>query len=148
MQRLEEKFAFLLHEVDEVYLPDVPSPIKHLLFIYRNENGGAGDTDAWSWDEICAKHADVVFEALGLVKLRPWIDDEAVKTTDRRMLLTEKRDLMVAPVDLDTWGPQAVGYEPFMFKITRCWSPAEAEERFTKIYRELRGEWDFYRSNR
>jgi hypothetical protein len=128
--------AFVLHEVDEVYLPDVPSPIKPYLRISSSIELGRIEM---TWDDLCAQHGETVFRALRLEAL--WNADmkhDAIKETDIRMLLTEKRDLMGEGPGV-LWEAEKVSqYKPFGFRIDRVWSMPEAKERFTQAYRVLR----------
>jgi uncharacterized protein len=117
--------AFLLHEVSEVYLPDVPSPLKKHLYVTLSDLTEM----TTSWAQLEKQHADVIFEALKLPKIRPLVDSPEVKLTDVRMLLTEKRDLMGPE-------PQPWGFteQPFKFKIVDIWEPAYAEKRFNQMF--------------
>lgn len=134
--RGEERFAlpFLLHEVDEVYLPDVPSPIKGAVRVVLTDR----EDETCTWGELCDQHADAMFAALGLTELRPLLQSPEVHDMDLRMLLTEKRDLMgQEPVP---WG---IPGEPLPFKIDPVWDYSECRERFTYLYRQLRARWEF-----
>lgn len=117
---------FLLHEVDEVYLPDVPSPIKGALSVQLE------DSTMISWHDLCGRHSTAIFEAIGLSHLRPLIDDPVVKHADVRMLLTEKRDLMGKE-------PQPWGFveDPYPERIVDIWEPAWAEEQFNRAFKRL-----------
>lgn len=99
--------AFLLHEVSEVYLPDVPAPLKPLLFVDLGADGHV------PWSELESRHADAVFEALRLSSIRSLIDSPEVKALDLAMLAAEKRDLM-GP-EPEPWGltVQPVGTEMY-----------------------------------
>lgn len=87
---------FLLHEVSEVYLPDVPAPLKPFVWVTM-PNG-----EPMMWKDLEALHADVILEALGLSSLRPLIDSPEVKKMDLAMLAAEKRDLL-GP-EPESWG--------------------------------------------
>lgn len=118
--------AFLLHEVSEVYLPDIPAPIKPMLTLMT------GDLGAMTWSDLEAQHADVIFEALGLSSLRPLIDSPEVHKMDLQMLMTEKRDLM-GP-EPEPWG---IDVEPLEYKIAGCWDYQAANDLFTNTFRRL-----------
>lgn len=90
--------AFLLHELSEVYLPDIPSPIKPSLTV-EVEDGKI------SWSELEARHLATMLEALGLASLEPLIYSPEVRGMDLAMLLAEKRDLM-GP-EPEPWGIDA-----------------------------------------
>lgn len=133
------QLAFLLHEVSEVYLPDVPAPIKGHLFVSGFSTDGEG---AGPWEALERQHADVVFDALGLKEIRPLIDSDEVHTIDRRMLLTEKRDLMGEGPGKhnDSLSKKYEGLEPLNIRIDSCWRPEEAASRFHQMYINLREE--------
>ncbi len=119
--------AFLLHEVSEVYLPDIPSPIKPMLMI-----GGEGDL-LESWAHLESRHADAVFKALGLSSIRPLIDSPEVHLMDMQMLMTEKRDLM-GP-EPEPWGIDVAPLDSII--IDYCWDAKQARTRFTDLYYKL-----------
>lgn len=153
---VEYQLAFLLHEVSEVALPDVPSPLKPFLKVqYVRDRNRPPDVRASdgsiaplvitkSWVELEDEHAEAMFKALGLEELLPLLDSPEVKAMDRAMLHTEKRDLR----SIQETDPRVVEQERLRYngepvpglKIDRCWIPVEAEERFTKLYRELRAQ--------
>jgi hypothetical protein len=88
--------AFLLHELSEVYLPDIASPLKPLVFV-------ASDTAApMAWTDLEREHTRVVLEALGLSSIEPLIYSPEVKRMDLAMLAAEKRDLF--PTEAADWG--------------------------------------------
>jgi len=105
--------AFLLHEVSEVYLPDIPTPIKPYLHV-------ATPKGAMTWSALEGRHAAAIFAALGVARLLPLLSSPEVHAMDLAMLAAEKRDLMapephpwgvcVAPADCDVrypWSPDA-----------------------------------------
>lgn len=121
--------AFLLHEVSEVYLPDIPNPVKHTLFV---------DIDGFTvpWRDLESIHADVIFEALGLSSLRPLIDAPEVKEMDLAMLATEKRDLM-GP-EPEPWGlvvPAIAG----LYITGDVWTEEESRTQWLMRFDELSG---------
>lgn len=149
--RAKVKLAFLLHEVSEVYLPDVPAPIKPFLKVHLPDEmrveGGQGVVlvrpGEVSWSALEDVHARVMFGALGLTSLLPLLECDEVKVMDKRMLVTEKRDLRLH-AELH---PEVVAqeqrygrYEPLSTPIDRVWGPQEAKERFTALYQQLRAE--------
>jgi len=97
--------AFLLHELSEVYLPDVPSPVKAALCL-RSSLGQAGVTpEVVSWSELERSHTSTILAAWNLSSLEPLIYSPEVKAMDLAMLLTEKRDLL-GP-EPEPWGIEA-----------------------------------------
>lgn len=138
---VELQLAFHLHECSEVYLPDVPAPIKKRLFIYKNPNVSF-DTDAISWEELEDQHALVMFTALGLRDIYPLIHSDIVKAMDRSMLITEKRDLRGPDIEPQVIAQENERYsgEPLDIKIESSWAPFFAKERFTALYWQLRKE--------
>lgn len=96
--------AFLLHELSEVYLPDVANPIKPHLFVdvaAALELFNAGDVIAMPdgkalvpWRVLEAQHADVMMKAIGLASMRSLLDSPEVKTMDVEILAAEKKFLM------------------------------------------------------
>lgn len=140
VKSVEIELAFLLHEVSEVALPDVPAPIKKQLFIYKNHN--TFDGEKMSWEDLEAQHAEVMFAALGLSDILPLIYSGYVKTMDRRMLITEKRDLRGPDVEPQVIAQERERYsgEPLEMKIESGWAPFFAKERFTALYWKLRKE--------
>lgn len=127
------KLAFLLHEVSEVYLPDIAGPIKSRIFVDYSDKRSPILDDALSWEELEAQHADIILEALGLSSIRPLLDSPEVREMDLRMLMTEKRDLM-GP-EPKPWG---INVEPLDFRITEIWSPTRACVEFTSWLSWLR----------
>jgi hypothetical protein len=104
----------LMHDASEAYLCDLASPVK------RQINGYA-DAEA-ALMKLIAKR-------FGL----PWPMPAAVKTVDRRLVVTEKRDLFGVPP-----GSWQIRGRPFRRKID-SWAPLEAEETFLSRFRELSG---------
>lgn len=138
--------AFLLHEVSEVYLPDIPQPVKPALFVDMPCGpctriaapavaGPCQHTrDMIPWAELESRHADVIMQAMGLESLRPLLDCAEVKQMDLAMLATEKRDLM---------GPEPAPWglivEPLGRHIDHVWTATEARVQWLRRYHELRG---------
>lgn len=144
-EQLELKLAFLLHEVSEVYLPDVPAPIKPTLSAQYISDLGMGLSAMCvkkSWVELEEQHAEVMFGALGLTHLVYLLHTPAVKQMDRAMLITEKRDLRGPDAqEVIVQERERYGGEPVPnFMITRVWSAVEAKHEFTMLYEHLRKE--------
>lgn len=106
----------LLHDASEAYIGDMSAPLKH--------------TSEMSHFRIVEKHImQVVIDRFNL-------DDEEPKTVrdaDRRMLLTEARDM---GLDVTGWYK---GYEPLPGKIFP-WEPQRAEREFLDRFCELTAE--------
>lgn len=133
--------AFLLHEVDEVYLPDVPSPIKPFLKVevpketldlFGPTPTPKTITTQVTWSELCQQHAHAIFEKLGLLELLPLLDDPLIHDMDLRMLMTEKRDLM-GP-EPQPWG---FTHAPLDFHIG-VWGYATNKSFWLTLYKHLR----------
>lgn len=117
--------AFLLHELSEVYLPDIPAPLKPWLRVDVAEGRDI------SWAELEREHTRVMLDALGLLSLEPLIYSPEVRAMDLAMLAAEKRDLVgVEPMP---WG---LDVEPAKGKISP-WAPEVAERNFINSFNML-----------
>lgn len=88
---------FLLHELSEVYLPDIAGPLKPFVRIERegDPEGRTGSAIEFiEWATLEREHTHVMLEALGLSSIEPMIYCPEVKKMDLAMLAAEKRDLM------------------------------------------------------
>lgn len=103
----------LLHDASEAYIGDMSAPLKH-----QTEMSRFRTTER----HIMA----VVAEKFGLDPKEP----ASVKTADRRMLLTEARDL---GLDVTGWYTE---HQPFPEKIVP-WEPARAEFEFLYRFQSL-----------
>jgi hypothetical protein len=72
----EHALAFLLHEADEVYLPDLASPLKALVSV-----------DGHPWKVLARRHEAAVLSALGLPGLA--VHHPEVKLVDTALLARE-----------------------------------------------------------
>lgn len=111
------RMALLLHDAGEAYLGDITRPIKHLC------------------PALIARERSVLLVVLA--RLAPGVvysrHADLVRGVDRRMLATEKRDLMGAVA----WpGPPGEPFEELV--IAETWAPELACERFDARYRQLR----------
>lgn len=106
----------LLHDAAESYLGDLSAPLKHQpqMCEYRDAE----------WRVMAA-----VCQKFGL----PLDEPQEVKDADRRMLLTEARDL---GLDVTGWYTE---FTPFDEKI-EPWSPKRAEREFLDRFAELTGD--------
>lgn len=124
--------AFLLHELSEVYLPDIAGPLKPFVFV-DVPFGDTGTTERISWSELERRHTRVMLEALKLSSIEPLIYSPEVKALDWAMLAAEKRDLMGAePADWHLPHPPAADE-------IRPWDLDAAAAAFRKRFRELFG---------
>lgn len=89
--RLEQAAAFLMHDVSEAFLPDVPSPIKPFLFVEK------GELEQASWVALEAEHVRVICERLGLAALGHVIDTESIHEMDLALLQAERAVLHRTP---------------------------------------------------
>jgi hypothetical protein len=120
--------AFLLHELSEVYLPDIAAPLKPSVRLLVP--GCSESTILWS--ELEEQHTRVILKALGLYSIGPLVYSDEVRETDRRMLLTEKRDL--CSPEPEPWG---VPGEPYTERIDAPWLPGVARDTFLSRFAEL-----------
>lgn len=115
--------AFLLHELSEVYLPDIASPLKPYVSVEVTVEESMStypdtvtNTKHLRWTDLEREHTRVILQALGLSSIGPLIYSPEVKEMDLAMLAAEKAQLLgpepepwglpvpAAPVDLSyTW---------------------------------------------
>lgn len=120
----DNALAFLMHEADEVVLPDMPGPSKNLFPDYR---GVAERQGLAILDRFCI-----------------WFPDaDLIKRWDLRMAVTEKRDLMPGH-DGDRFQTSdhevimEAEFMPFARRIVPYNHPDEAAERFLALWEMLR----------
>ncbi len=118
--------AFLLHELSEVYLPDIASPLKPFVLVQRPDRDAA-------WHELEREHTHVILDALGLASLEPLIYSPEVKVMDLAMLAAEKRDLF-GPNEPEPWG---LPVPPAEASVLPVWEPHVAMNMFLMRFREL-----------
>ncbi len=116
--------AFLLHELSEVYLPDIPSPLKPHVFLDVGEV-------AVAWSDLEREHTLTILKALGLSSIEPLIYSPEVRTMDLAMLAAEKAQL-VGP-EPEPWGLTV----PAAKVDLRVWDPALAANCFLARFMEL-----------
>lgn len=106
----------LLHDASEAYIGDVTTPLKCELSQYRVI-------------EDCVMNA--ITQKFGL-----WPDEpDVVRHVDRRLCLTEARDLLPEPEKF--YKPAAWGdLQPFKFRVVP-WSPKTAREMFESSFWRL-----------
>jgi hypothetical protein len=127
------RLAFLLHEVSEVYLPDIPGPMKDLVYVAKGGYVPASVIDYMTWADLEKQHTHAVLEALNLTSIEPLIYCPEVKQMDWAMLAAEKRDL--CKPEPEDWNlphppPPGLGW-------LNGWEPAQAEREFTAIFNSL-----------
>lgn len=111
--RCDKALKFLLHDASEAWTNDCPTPLKNLL------------GDAWRTIEDRLQLA--VYQKFGVdTELR----DPVIKTTDRRMLFTERRDFQSHGAD---WG---WAIEPYPERL-ECWPWQTARDRFLSRFDQL-----------
>lgn len=115
----EFALAFLLHELSEVYLPDIPTPLKRMT-----------EVNSIPWVDLEDQHLKVILTALDLTRLYPLINGPQVKLMDTQMLMTEKRDLM-GP-EPEPWG---IDIQPLDYIIPEAWEPRKAEKLFNIAFK-------------
>lgn len=115
----------LLHDAAEAYFGDIATPLKRKTYV----------SDGNTFRPIYAVEAKIlvaISEALG-VDLK---NDPVIKEGDKRMALTEIRDLMPKT---DAWAGWYKKYEPLKERIDP-WTPARAEVEFLMAYNDLASE--------
>ena len=103
----------LLHDASEAFIGDMSAPLKHTSEMSR-----------YRTTEKRIMH--VIAERFGLTMPEP----PEVKIADRRMLLTEARDLGIC---VDGWYTEQVPFE----KVIRPWPPTMAEATFLQRFHAL-----------
>lgn len=125
------QLAFLLHELSEVYLPDVSGPLKPFV---RVAEPGCGK----SWTLLEAQHQAACLAGLGLPD--GWakgVSYSAVRDMDVRMLALEA--VWLLPGDLiPAW--DTVAAKPSRRVGIREWPWRDAESRFLRSFEQLRRE--------
>lgn len=120
-----DAFAFLFHESDEIPFGDFPGPAKRI-------------PEVAATCALAKRIGASIDRKFGVVTPDPAL----VKRWDIRMLVTEKRDLLVADYEGDGWehhGEDVRGYEPFERRIEAYPHPQIAALRFLELYRQLGG---------
>lgn len=118
------QLPFLLHEVSEVYLPDIPGPIKSCIHV-------ATPQGAIPWAELEARHADAVLTSIGLRSLLPLLTCEEVKVMDWAMLAAEKEQLLRPPPE--PWDLP----HPAANVVIEPWTTQRAHDEWINLFRYL-----------
>lgn len=118
--------AFLWHEPDEIVLPDFPGPAKNCVPGFR---------------QLAALQGMAALNHFGITI---W-DSDLVKAWDKRMMVTEKRDLLTGHGNdrFQTSARVLVGEVEFPAlerRIIPYRHPAEAAKRFIALHRRLKAE--------
>ena len=108
----------LLHDVQEAYVGDFPTPLKR-YFPQLNQ------IQDMAWEACAAK--------LG----QPAVLDPIVKQCDLECLTLEVRQNMAKPIDVDWSGLKEPGYTVALEFL----DPKKAERRFLRRYRDLGGKY-------
>lgn len=135
--------AFLLHELSEVYLPDIAGPLKPSLQVvlrrYRRDGSTMVFERTCSWADLEREHTRVILQALGLSSIEPLIYSPEVKAMDLAMLAAEKRDLLGPPPE-----PWLEGVTPADPGEIVPWPPHVAAREFLARYAELFGAYSVF----
>lgn len=120
--KAENALYGLGHEADEVYLPDIVSPIKNEL-------------NCTVLDTLSVIHLNVLLQAWNL---QPTVDAVFdVKRADLISRFAEARDQMNVDVTTDHHWNSLEGVEPFK-EIIDVWDIEQAEKEFIKRFEELK----------
>jgi hypothetical protein len=120
------RFWLLLHDSAEVFLSDIPRPIKKTLGkVYK-------DAETKVLDAIARKFGLPTLDVSDGQKF-PYKDAHLIKIIDSRMLATERRDLMSHP-EIQWEGLKCI--EPYEdLDLKSPWTPEKAEREFlVKFY--------------
>lgn len=129
------KLSFLLHELSEVFLPDVTSPLKPFVKAHLAWDDPYKRPDSWAVLE--ALHTNAMLQALGLPTTSATVTTRAVKDMDRRLFNYEAFHIIEGPFPEDYW--LVAQGEPIPLQWPpHCWSWDTAEKRFLERYKELR----------
>lgn len=119
--------AFLLHELSEVYLPDIAGPLKPSVLVRLPD-----DPVPFPWEHLERQHTRVILESLGLSSIEPLLYSAEVKHMDLAMLAAEKRDL--CGTEPAPWG---LTVDPAPTGLITPMKPHYARDQFLERFREL-----------
>lgn len=115
-----EALAGLFHDASEAYLSDIASPVKHTA-------------DFVGYRRVEEMVTEAIFQAFDIPIEFSILED--LKEADRRLCMTEARDLM--PPDPDLWAPQVQRMgEPYKWHVTP-WPSQVARRQFIVHYYRL-----------
>lgn len=126
--------AFLLHELSEVYLPDIASPLKPFVSVALDQNVPEGGEfrNIVRWSDLEHEHTRVILKALGLSSLEPLIYSPEVKHMDLAMLAAEKAQLL-GP-EPEPWG---LNVPAANVNLSHTWEPFTAAREFEDEFKRL-----------
>lgn len=126
--------AFLLHELSEVYLPDIPAPLKpHVLVDLPGLDPGV--VVRLNWADLEREHTHVMLQALGLSSIEPLIYSPEVRAMDLAMLAAEKHWL-VGPEPMP-WGLDVKWPECYESTAIHPMNWHEARSQFIELFGAL-----------
>ena len=108
---IDNPLEFLLHDAAEIYIGDIPTPLKILCREIMDLE-----------DRILQS----IYQQFDVLTYQPSL----IKTIDRRMLECEHRELFV---DHKCW---STGLKPLDVDI-KCWKPTDAENQFLELFHRL-----------
>lgn len=127
---LMTQFWALMHDAVETYICDIPSPVKRAL-----------DDLSWhyllgygSYKQLYDSLEKHLLSEFGIV-MNP-CRDQIVAVADKRMLATERQQLMGSMLELVSdaeWGGLG-GIEPYPDMFISCWTPFVAEGLFKREF--------------
>lgn len=117
--------AFLLHEISEVYLPDIAGPLKPFVFV-------DAQGERLGWKTLEERHTETILKALRLESILPLIYSPEVHRMDWAMLAAEKRDLC-GPEPEDWKLPEPPANTGTIYPMT----PEQARDAFVARFQEL-----------
>ncbi len=116
----QTRFDALMHDASEAYLQDVARPLKEDVYFGQAYRGAE------------ARVQRTISQVLGLT----WPIPVAVKETDMRMCVTERRDLMPFHVP-GSWDPDWEALAPYDIVI-KAWTPRRTRREFMLRFDRLR----------
>lgn len=115
----------LVHDAGEAYLPDIAAHLKRAFYVRLPSSG-----HIVPFDEVEDHILSRVVRQYNL----PWPMPGPIRLIDIRMVVTEKRDLLVAAEALCQSPP--LHFKPYRERIIP-WSPGRAQREFRKRFKEL-----------
>lgn len=115
--------AFLLHEVSEVYLPDIAATIKENCYVSE------APIETCDWAELEAQHTSAILLGLELPELEPLMSHHLIKLVDQEMLYVERDQLLGPPPA--PWRTEPHGWyaSPVGTLAIDPWEPFKAQTR-------------------
>lgn len=120
--------AFLLHELGEVYLPDIPTPLKSEVRVQTHDG-------SVPWAALELRHEAAILRALGCSNaVSRLIHSAAIKHMDALLLATEARAFLPPPPAAHSFGPKSFSSLLFSAPLTSD----QAAYEFSKALERLR----------